>query len=336
MPKRLLCLLLGLMLPIMTLAESYIPQADESADDFTLVSGDDLLDRMAEVADEGEIDNSAFAVLPEDMQTQDADRFTLLLIGSDAYTDETRGRSDTMLLVQADAGSKTIRVVSFLRDTYVKIPSRGSNRLNASYRWGGAELLLQTLQSNFGVTADAYLEVNFERLVQVVDGIGGIEVDVSEKERVQVNSILRFYNEQIGDPEDDQLLMESGLVLLTGKQALCYSRIRKIDGDTQRTARQRKVIEAAYHKVMSLDLASITALVIHNMDAFETDLTLTDALTLIPLAIRCRNATFDTLTVPRQGTYSTGFVNGMWVIKPNLQKDKALLKEFLDLEDDTP
>ena len=109
---------------------------------------------------------------------------------------------------------------------------------------------------------------------------------------------------------------------------------RKIDGDTQRTARQRKVIEAAYHKVMTLDLASITALVLENLDAFKTDLTPADAVTLIPLAIRCKNATFETLTIPKQGMYSTRTIDGMWVIVPNLKQNKALLQEFLGLKEE--
>ncbi|MGN0779886.1 MAG: LCP family protein [Aristaeellaceae bacterium] len=330
MRKRWLALLLVMLLPLTALGEGYIPQADESADSMVSLSGEELLERMAE----DDTDASAFAVLPEDIETTDRDVFTLLLIGSDAYTDKTRGRSDTTMLVQADADSKTIRVVSFLRDTYVQIPGKGSNRLNASYSWGGEQLLCRTLESNFGVTADAYLAVNFERLVQVIDGIGGIEVEVSERERVQVNSILRFYNEKIGAPVEDELLTESGTVHLTGKQALCFSRIRKIDGDTQRTARQRKVIEAAFHKVMSLDMASITALVLANMDAFQTDLTPADALRLIPLAIRCKHATFETLTIPQQGTYSTRMTDGMWVIVPNLKQNKALLQEFLHLKEE--
>lgn len=334
MMKKFLCLLLTCLLPLSAMAESVIPQANEAADDMVLVSEDELLDRMAVVAEDGEADNSGFAVLPDDMASADSDTFTILLVGSDSYTDENRGRSDTTMLVQVDADSKTIRVVSFLRDMYVKIPGRGSNRLNASYSWGGEKLLRRTLEENFGVTADAYMEVNFERLVKVIDAIGGVDVEVSEAERTQVNSILRFYNEQIGDPETDQLLEESGSVHLTGKQALCFSRIRKIDGDIQRTGRQRKVIEAAYRKVMEMDMTSITALVMQNMDAFKTDLTLADALTLIPLAIRCKNATFETLTIPKQGLYSTGFVDDMWVVKPNISKNKALLWEFLGLKEE--
>lgn len=334
MLKRMLCLLCALLLPMTAAAEIAVPQANESADTMQTVSDEELLDRMAVITEDGEVDNSGFAVLPEEMVSSEQDRFTLLLIGSDAYSDDTRGRSDTMLLVQVDAGNKTIRVVSFLRDTLVAIPGRGSNRLNASYSWGGESLLRKTLKQNFGVEADAYLEVNFERLVQVIDGIGGIDLEVSAQEQRQVNSILRFYNEKIGDPQEDQLLTEHGLVHLTGKQALCYSRIRKIDGDTQRTARQRKVIEAAYRKVMAMDLPSIAALVMSNIGSFRTDLGLKDVLALIPLAVRCKNATFETLTIPKRGLYSTGFEDGAWVIKPNLKKNKALVLEFLGLKEE--
>lgn len=323
MLKRLLCLLMILLVAL--------PFA-HAEDGLVVYTDDELLDMMAAIPEEGEEDNSAFLVLPEDIAMPEGNTYTILLVGSDAYDDDNRGRSDTMILVQVDGDDKTIRMASFLRDMYVKIPGRGSNRLNASYIWGGHELLRRTLETNFGVTADAYVEVNFERLVKVIDAIGGVEVEVSEKERQQVNSILRFYNEKIGDAVEDQLLQESGLVHLTGKQALCFSRIRKIDGDVQRTARQRKVLEAAFHKVTQLSMAEITMLILQNMDAVQTDLTIADAVDLIPLALRCKNATFETLSIPVSGAGHHTTVDGMAVIKPDLKKNQKALKEFFGLE----
>lgn len=324
MLKRLLCLL---MILLVSLTFAF---AEE--DGLVSYTDDELLDMMAEIPEEGEEDNSAFLVLPEDIPMPEGNTYTILLVGSDAYDDDNRGRSDTVILVQVNADTKTIRMASFLRDMYVKIPGKGSNRLNASYIWGGHELLRKTLETNFGVTADAYVEVNFERLVKVIDAIGGVEVEVSEAERQQVNSILRFYNVKIGDAESDQLLQESGLVNLTGKQALCFSRIRKIDGDVQRTARQRKVLEAAFHKVTQLSMAEITMLILQNMDAVQTDLTIADAIDLIPLALRCKNATFENLSVPVSGAGHHATVDGMAVIKPDLKKNQKALKEFFGLE----
>ncbi len=322
MLKRFACLAFALLLALPCAL------AEDGVTDYT---DDELLDMMAVIPEAGE-DNSAFMVLPEDIAMPEDDTYTLLLVGSDAYGGENRGRSDTTILVQVDGNSKTIRMASFLRDMYVKIPGKGSNRLNASYIWGGEKLLRQTLETNFGVTADAYIEVNFERLVQVVDSIGGVEVEVSEKERQQVNSILKFYNVQIGDAEGDQLLQESGLVNLTGKQALCYSRIRKIDGDFQRTGRQRKVLEAAFHKVTQLSMAEISTLIMQNISAVKTDLTIFDAIDLIPLALRCKNATFETLTIPVSGAYKSTTIDGMAVFRPDLKKNRQALKEFFGLE----
>ncbi|MBR1686234.1 MAG: LCP family protein, partial [Clostridia bacterium] len=225
-------------------------------DDFSLsmLASDEDLEPMSEeellrvLAEQEETD---FLVIPEDSQIADTDLYTLLLIGTDAYEEDKRGRADTTILVQINAEKKTIKMVSFLRDMYVAIPGRSSNRLNAAYIWGGDRLIRRTLRNNFGVEADAYMEVNFARLIRIIDAIGGIEVDVTEEEQRQVNSILRFYNTYTGDKEEDQLLWDYGEnVHLTGKQALCFARIRKIDNDFARTERQRKVIEAAYHKVM--------------------------------------------------------------------------------------
>lgn len=332
MLKRLLpwLMILCLCCPCAMAEEESLPPLNE--DGMQSYTTDELLDMMAELPEEGEEDNSSFLVLPEDIDMAEEDVFTILLVGSDSYSNDKRGRSDTIILVRVNAADKTIKMASFLRDMYVKIPGRGSNRINASYNWGGEKLLRKTIEQNFGLTADAYMEVNFERLIQVIDAIGGVEIDVSEKEQKQVNSILRFYNTYTGAKESDQLLKENGLVNLTGKQALCYSRIRKIDGDFQRTNRQRKVIEAAFHKVMQLNLADITMLVMQNIDAVNTDLSLSDVVRLIPMAIRCKNASFETMTVPQEGAYASRTVDGMAVIVPDLKKNKKALREFFGLE----
>ena len=320
MKRKLIALLLifALVLPA-ALAENSMQVED---DDLVSLTEEELLEKMAD-------DDSGMTVLPEDSELNIRSTYNLLLIGTDSYSETTRGRSDTTILVQMDTEKKTIKMVSFLRDMYVKIPGRGSNRINASYAKGGAKLLIKTLEQNFGVTVDAYVAVNFDRLVNVIDAIGGVEVEVSEAERVQVNSILRFYNTKIGADESDQLLNESGTQLLTGKQALCFSRIRKIDSDFNRTSRQRKVIEAAFHKVMDLDMISLSALVIQNMDAVETDLGLSDALELVPMALVAKNATFSSLTIPVDGGYSNRTIDGMAVLVPNLKKNVQAIQKFL-------
>ena len=262
--------------------------------------------------------------------TKDEAVFDLLLIGTDATTEEETGRSDAMVLLRLDAGAGEIRVVSFLRDLYVRIPGHGRNRLNAAYAFGGAELLLATLEENFGVTADAYAEVNFARLTKVIDRIGGVEAEVSETERRQLNGILRHYNRAIGVQEADGLLEATGLVNLTGKQALCYSRIRKIDDDFQRTSRQREVLEAAFRKVAALDTWSMAVLALENLDAVKTNLSAWEVLRLLPMAVRARNATFSAMTVPVEGAWQDKTVDGMQVLAVEESPTRAAIRTFLD------
>ena len=267
--------------------------------------------------------------LPGVLGLADPSVFRILLIGTDAYTLKQAGRSDTMILLQVNTRSRDIKMVSFLRDLFVKIPGHGKTRLNAAYVYGGVDLLKQTLESNFGVTVDRTLTVNFSLMVELVDRIGGVQVEVSERERKQLNSILKFYNTHNGYKERDQLLTESGVQRLTGKQALCYSRIRKIDSDFARTSRQRKVLEGVYQSVKELDGLTLAGILTETLAQVKTDMTLADAVALVPVLIKLNDVEFDELTIPIKGGYSSETISGMMVLVPNLKKNTSAIAEFL-------
>ncbi|MDD3214249.1 MAG: LCP family protein [Eubacteriales bacterium] len=267
--------------------------------------------------------------LPGSLNLNNKTLFRILLIGTDAYQADDVGRSDTMVLVQINMETAELKMVSFLRDLYVEIPGYGKNRLNAAYTFGDAPLLEQTLYDNFEITTDRYMAVNFSLLVELIDQIGGVSVDVSEQERIQLNSILKFYNGEIGDPENDQLLKKSGVQYLTGKQTLCYSRIRKIDSDFQRVDRQHRVIEALYSRVLALSAADLAAVIPIVIKEVKTDLTLQEALTLAVLTVQLKNVRWDTLTVPVTIGYDRKCVSGMDVLVPYLDKNIRDIKNFL-------
>ena len=144
----------------------------------------------------------------------------ILLIGVDAYEDQARGRSDTMVLVQADPAAGSVRALSFLRDLYVSIPGCGTTRLNAAYSFGGESLLKTALKNNFGVEVDRTVTVSFDSLCRIVDALGGIELEVTEEEREQLNAILAAYNRGLGLNPGDGRLSGSGTVHLTARQRL--------------------------------------------------------------------------------------------------------------------
>lgn len=174
---------------------------------------------------------------------------TWLIVGSDArgegsgtVQDSTEGARADSIMVLNRARNGQASLISLPRDTYVQIPGEGGNKINASYSFGGPQLLVQTVEQLTGLTVDHYAEVGMGAVEQMVDAVGGVEVCL---------------NYDVVDPD-------SGLVwdtsqgecqTVNGEKALAYSRMRKSDptGDIGRALRQRAVISAVVSKAASTD-----------------------------------------------------------------------------------
>ena len=169
---------------------------------------------------------------------------SILIIGTDGRTDDERGRSDSMILVSFNTKTDETIMTSFMRDSYVDIPGYGWNKLNAAYSFGGAELLMDTIEKNFYVKIDNYISINFVTFASIIDSVGGIDMEISDEEANEINVILQNeVNEIMGDVPNADFVPEGGKVHLSGKQALCYSRIRYVgNSDFERTSRQRRVM----------------------------------------------------------------------------------------------
>ncbi len=167
----------------------------------------------------------------------------ILLIGADKEKGGA-SRSDSIMIASVNKTTGRITICSILRDTHLDIPGECEAKINSAYAWGGANLLIQTIEKNFGIKIDDYATVNFEMFTALVDGLGGIDVEVTEDEADYINNRHRYGKETKPD------YFEYGeSVHLNGYQALWYARIRKLDSDFMRTQRQRKVISAIVEKV---------------------------------------------------------------------------------------
>lgn len=122
-------------------------------DDLPTLTDEELLDMMAEAPEAARRTTPPSWCCRRTSIWADEDVFTVLLIGTDAYTDDHRGRSDSVILVSVNAETKRVRM-SPSCGSVRKIPGKGSNRLNASYIWGGEEAAAQTLEQICSVTAD--------------------------------------------------------------------------------------------------------------------------------------------------------------------------------------
>lgn len=231
---------------------------------------------------------------------------SVLLIGTDGRSDVERGRSDTMMLLSVNSRTDTVTLTSFMRDCYVEIPDGyGWDKLNAAYSYGGAELLMDTIEHNFGVQIDDYISVNFVSFSNIIDAVGGIEIDISDAEAQEINTILQAeVNSIMGDDTFADLLESGGKLLLNGKQALSYARIRYVgNADFERTERQRRVMELAIDKLKSFAPSAISKISDSVMPNVSTNMT-SQELYMLSLRVPFM-AGYDTeqLQIPAENTY---------------------------------
>ena len=247
----------------------------------------------------------------------------ILLLGVDARTGENADetRSDTMMLVSVDTAHKCIKLTSFLRDTWVYIPSLDYNqRLNAACSSGGYQGVVDAIEYNFGVDIDGYAVVDFEMFKVLVDSLGGVEVDVTEAEAEEVTSHPYRY----GDVK-----LDAGKYKLSGEQALAYCRIRKIDTDFVRTQRQRTVMSAILSSAKSANPVKLMNMVYKSAPYIETDLSKGEIISIATRAVRCLGNDISQEKVPFEGTWEYATIRGNSVISIDTDANKNMLKEYI-------
>lgn len=252
----------------------------------------------------------------------------ILLIGNDSRENGEDGRSDAMILLSVNSRAKTIYMTSFLRDIYVDIPGHDGNRLNAAYSFGGPELLLATLEQNFDIHVNRYMLVNFQAFANLVDAVGGVDLELTSEEVEYINGYLVEYNMLTGQPEGTDYMdtSKSGMLHINGPQALAYSRNRYLGTDFGRTERQRKVLSAVMAKAPSALLTNPKGL-LDVLSNLTTNLTQGECMQLSLMAGKLLTYTVVQDSIPVQGSYENAKVRGMAVLKIDFDKNKQHLQD---------
>lgn len=255
--------------------------------------------------------------------------YHILLIGNDSRSQDEEGRSDAMILLSISSKTKTIQMISLLRDMYVEIPGHDGNRLNAAYAFGGAELLLETVSQNLGIEVNRYIVVNFQAFANLVDAAGGVDLELSNEEVQWVNAYLNEYNLLRNMPIDTDYLDTSlsGMIHLNGPQALAYSRNRYIGTDFGRTERQRKVLSAVIKKLPLAAVTNMKELIDGLFPNLTTNLTKGECLRLSLQAGKFAVYELVQSSVPVSGTYSNASIRGMTVLQVDFEANKKYLRE---------
>lgn len=273
--------------------------------------------------------------LPEGNYQSDKKIVNILIIGND-YREEANytaaGLPDSMMIGTLDKKHKTLKLTSLMRDQLVQIPGYGEDRLNACFRYGDVTLLHQTIAQNFNIKVDGYVELDFNAVKEVVDRVGGIQVELTESEANYLNTTnyikpAKYRNVKVGKNK------------LNGAQALGYSRIRKtvytpngLTDDYGRTWRQRNVVHAVFNQVKSMSPSQLMDLAQAILSNYvKTDLTSQEVLAYITDVLMMGTTDIYQLQIPMDGYYTNDPDYGTLgdVLIPDLSANEEAINQFI-------
>ena len=308
-------------------------------EDFTAPSSDKSDSVSATVSAEMTGDGTQLTI-GDGQLLQDSKVLNVMLFGEDNSDGDEHGRTDTMIMMSIDNWHKKLKLTSFQRDTYVYIPGYGQNKINAAYTYGGPKLTIETIETNFGIKIDRYAVVDFDSFIEIIDTLGGIDMEVTQDEIDYINYQM-YKNEQVDNPKT--ITAAPGMVHLNGQEALWYARNRGlstnedgneigIDGDDwDRTSRQRKLLEKMFNDLKGADLTKIVSIVSSVGPMVTTNLKKDEITALVSHAPTYLTYTVEQSYVPTEGLwyYENNTPAGSVIAIADMNKQRLEFAKFI-------
>lgn len=255
--------------------------------------------------------------LNSDELLNDPQILNVMLFGEDNGDGSEHGRSDTMIMLSIDNRHKKLKLTSFLRDVYVNVPGYGQDKLNAAYTYGGPQLAIQTIESNFGINIDRYAVVDFEAFRDIIDILGGVDIELTADEVAYIN-----WQSYINGQTEERYELEevAGVTHLNGRQALWYARNRGYEdeahpefvmpgNDFERTSRQRNLLETIMTEFKSADLTQIIQIVSQIGPMITTNLKKDEITALVANSLTYLSYNFEEYRVPEDELFEYGWTD---------------------------
>ena len=281
----------------------------------SVLTEDDYSDVLVSLSDQdSNVSKDINIELPEDSVFYNKDVLNILLIGTDERTSEfyKAARADSIMLMSLNKNTFDIKLVSFERDTLVaipKVPQRNPDKLGHTFQYGGAKLLMETLQTHFSLDIEKYVRVNFTVFEKLIDEIGGVDIVLTNQE---ANNIINHMN----------IVVKEGKNHLDGATALFYSRIRYIDSDWQRVKRQQNVIIAIKNSFKNKSVGELKTIVDECLPYVQTNLSAYECAYLLLNIAEYTKGNVAQKTIPDWSTFNT-------LERVNFKTNAKILREFL-------
>ena len=233
--------------------------------------------------------------------------------------------SDVIIIVSINRENGEIRMCSVFRDSYLSLSNGSYSKINAAYAIGGPEQAVRALNQNLDLNITDYATFNWKAVATGIDILGGVDIDLTDAEFKYINSYITETVKATGIGSVQ--LTHAGQNHLDGVQAVAYARLRYMDDDYTRTARQRKIIELCYQKARQADVQTLSDLAGNMLSMVATSLTWEDGMSL---AAQIRNYTIaGTMGFPEQRKESNMGPKGACVLPNTLKSNVRNLHAFL-------
>ncbi|WP_317970487.1 LCP family protein [Sporosarcina oncorhynchi] len=240
----------------------------------------------------------------------------VLLLGSDARKEEA-GHTDTLMIANYNQKTEKVKLISIMRDTYVKIPDYGMQKINTAFTIGGPELVRQTIKENFDLDVHYYAMVDFKGFPKIADIIApnGIEVDIPY---AMSHGIY--------------MTLQPGVQTLHGDQLLGYVRFRHDSkNDFGRVERQQEVLSKLKDEAVSLHSLVNLPKLLGAADAYvDTNLDKMKMLSIGKGLLDNKSGKVETLRIPVDNSFTDPLVDAGRVLEIDFEKNIEELNKFLD------
>lgn len=198
----------------------------------------------------------------------------ILLLGIDYGTETLKyGRSDAMMILSLNKAIQKVKIVSISRNVYSSIPGFKNSMISHAHAFGGPTLAIKTVEQNYKIGIDNYVSCSFDSFVKIIDLLGGVDINLTEKEKEALN-------------ESGSSFASAGKNTLNGETALRYVRLRSIDSDKERTGRQRNILMALAEKFKGISIQKAFTLLNTVLPLINTDMRRSEILFQLANAVK--------------------------------------------------
>lgn len=242
------------------------------------------------------------------------------------------GRTDSIMIASVNIKDNTIKLTSIMRDCYVNIPGHDRNKINAAYAFGGEDLLVNTIEQNFSIHIDGWAAVNFESFEDIVDILGGVDIELGKTEANYLNTTNYISNPSYRN-------VSAGWNTLNGNQALGYARVRKVstlggvNNDYGRTVRQRRLINSIFEKYKSKNPIELFTIMNEILPMIKTNLTASQISDVLEKVIENNIRTIQEFRIPADDTYEDGKNEHGFVLLLDFSANIRELYQFIYLDE---